>query len=417
MSNIQSKFQKYLQDVINEGKNHIEKNNWCLPGSDIPDVTKIEELLQPFLGSQEYPPPRALKTAVSLGPNMGAAYETLGNLEPSQAWYHLGRYIWRGGEQFESTPPGFPHYGSRMTVGMLQMDAAICADRAGQTSTAKQLFTWVVKNRSFSEKELREFEGTNQPKAVWEWKIQKAYAKLCLGDLQSANETAEEALLWIGKDRETKLDSATKMPLLIFPTILALIRYELDPTPNKCTEAVRLLDYGAVSTTIHVDRLEAFFYLFNLRAKYPDLIEFHEEDLPPSIRAIQAADACRDWATKVGIKLDNSVESLHILDKNLQKIYSNIPDEDQQKLVLFMLGSYFGEIARSELEGGEWNFSAETMLSWTVDWDLEEAEIQLWPFQRVHEFATSKIDDTLTDLWKQTKQAYLNFEIAASENE
>jgi hypothetical protein len=53
------------------------------------------------------------------------------------------------------------------------------------------------------------------------------------------------------------------------------------------------------------------------------------------------------------------------------------------------------------------------MLSWTVDWDLGDVELHLWPYQRVHEYATGQTDETLFDLWVQTEQAYTEFGLAA----
>ena len=72
---------------------------------------------------------------------------------------------------------------------------------------------------------------------------------------------------------------------------------------------------------------------------------------------------------------------------------------------------------RHALAGGKWNFTADAMLSWTVDWLLGEVELQLWPFQRVHEYATGKTDESLMDLWEETEQAYIEFGLAARLNE
>ncbi len=55
----------------------------------------------------------------------------------------------------------------------------------------------------------------------------------------------------------------------------------------------------------------------------------------------------------------------------------------------------------------------ETMLSWTVDWDLGNVELQLCPFQRVYEYVTAKISETLSTLWEQAKQADIEYGLAA----
>jgi len=134
-----------------------------------------------------------------------------------------------------------------------------------------------------------------------------------------------------------------------------------------------------------------------------------DNNLPPGSRAKQAAEACQIWISKIGLQLDGSVESLKLLDDQIRKIYKNFSDQEQEKLVLFMLGCYFGEVVSAELAGGKWNFSAETMLSWTLDWQLGDVELQLWPFQRVYEYAIAQNAETLTDLWEQTQQAYIHF--------
>jgi len=413
MKTLRSGFQDHVKRRITEGQQYLEENHYAIPGTDIPDVKKIEPLLHSYLGSQESPPPKHIKSAAALGPTLGTAYEILGQHEIATAWYQLGQYTWRGGKQFDSVYKEPADYGSRMTAGRLQLNSAICADRVGSIDRARFLFTWAVENRSFTEKELQGFEETKQPWLVWEWAIQRAYALICLGEIQLAYDTGNETLQWIKKDNRAKLGSATEMPLLIFPTILALINYELDPSPENRTEAIQLLDLDSVATRFHPDQFRGLFYLFNLRAKYPELAAPADEDLPPSVRAQQAAEACRRWTAKADLQLNNSVESLKILDKYLKKFYSEIKDKEQRKFVLFMLGSYFGEVVRAELAGGKWNFSAEVMLSWTIDWDIGEVELHLWPFQRVHEYATSKTNETLTDLWNETEQAYLDFGLAA----
>ena len=417
MKALRSGFHDHLKKRISWGQDLLIENQWAIAGTEIPDVRKIEPLLQGFLGSQETPPPQHIRSAASNGSDMGTAYEALGQLEIATAWYKLGQYVWRGKKQFDSVIEEPADFASRMTVGMLQMEAAICADRIESSDRARDLFEWAVENRSFTEQELQEFEETKQPWIVWKWTIQRAYALLCLREFQLAQQAAEQALIWIEKDRSAKLGSATEMPLLILPTVLALINYELDPSPENRTKAIRLLDCDAVASRIHVDQFQALFYLFNLRAKNPELVSPADEDLPPAARAQQAAEACRKWTAKAGLKLDNTVKSLEVLDKNLKKIYSEIKDKEQRKVVLFMLGSYFGEVVRAELAGGKWNFSADVMLAWTVDWDIGDVELHLWPFQRVHEYATAKTNETLTDLWEKTEKAYLDFGLAALHSE
>jgi hypothetical protein len=406
-------FNSELQKLIKRGISHLQENHLYDTEVEGPDVVTISKRIASYLGDQRKPLPPEIDTVISLAVSGGTANEAIGNISSALAWYRIGRYIWRGNEAAFNGDQRFPDFGYRMTAGMLQMEAAICADRLGDSTAAQQLFSWAVKNRSFHESELLEFDETKQYSAVWKWTIQKAYALLCLGEDRLAQKAAEEALNWIKKDRKAKLGSATEMPLLILPTILALIHYELDPSPENRAEAVRLLDLDAVSSRIHVDHFQALFYLFNLRAKYPELAAPDDAELPPAARAQQGAEACRRWISKAGIHLDDSLESLKVLDKHIKEIYRNIQDDEQRKMALFMLGSYYGEIVRHELAGGKWNFTVDALLSWTVDWVLGEVELQFWPFQRVHEYATGKTDESLIDLWEDTEQAYIEFGLAA----
>ena len=412
-----SSFQDELNSIIQKGISHLIKTDLFDPATHGPDVEKIIEEVTPFLGNQRNPPPQAIKTAIAMGTRTAPAYEALGQLKLAMSWYRIGLYCWRGLSDDQQNQNELPDYGWRMTGGKIQINSAICADRVGESEVAQQVFRTAVRYRSISDEELRGFDKTKQPYAVWEWAIERAYALLRLGEYELAHKAAEEALHWIGKDRRAKLGRASEMPLLILPTVLALIHYELNPSPENRAEAVRLLDLDAVSSRIHVDHLQALFYLFNLRAKYLELAAPDDAELPPAARAQQGAEACRRWTSKAGIHLDDSLESLKVMDKHLKEIYRNIQDDDQRKLALFMLGSYYGNIVRHELAGGKWNFAADAMLSWTVDWVLGEVELQLWPFQRVHEYATGKTDESLMDLWEETEQAYIEFGLAARLNE
>ncbi|MCK4977750.1 MAG: hypothetical protein KAS36_12525 [Anaerolineales bacterium] len=417
MNKFRSTFRVHLDEVIKEGQSHLVNHSWVDPETGGPDVEAIADIIQPFLGAQEKPPPWDADIAVSMGDRMGTAHEAIGDLPAAMGWCRIGRYVWRGDDQFESSHEGFPDYARRMTVGMLQMEAAICADRVGETGRAAQLFTWAVKNRSLTEEEVAEFDKTKQYYAVWEWTIQKAYALLCLGQWRDALEVAEDALLWIEKDSRARVGASHEMPLMILPVVLALAKYKENPNEENRLEANKMLDPQVVASRSHVDHLIGLFYIFNLRAKFPDLANPPEDELPPSARAKQGADACREWMKQADIQIDGSLESLKLLDQSLRDIYPTIEDDEKVKMVLFMWGSYFGEVVRNELAGGQWNFDAENMSSWTVDWDMGEIELHLWPFQRVKEYASGKTDQSTFELWQETEQAYLDLGLAAMDHE
>ena len=289
MSKLRSAFQSHLDQRIAEGIRFITEHQLALPGEIVPDVARIEPLLQNFLGSQETPPPQNIKAAASLGPSLGTSFEALGQLEIGLLWYQLGQYIWRGGRQFDSVDEQPADYASRSTAGRLQLEAAICADRVGSSDRAQDLYSWAVENRQFTEKEIRELDLSGRDDLLWKSAIERVYAHFCMGAYSSASEASEEALRLIDKDPRAKLGSTAEMPLLILPTLLTLIKYEQDQTPENRLAAIKLLDLDAVASRLHPDHFQALFYLFNLRAKYPELAAPIDSELTPAIRAQQGA--------------------------------------------------------------------------------------------------------------------------------
>jgi hypothetical protein len=110
-----------------------------------------------------------------------------------------------------------------------------------------------------------------------------------------------------------------------------------------------------------------------------------------------------------GITLDGTPESLKLLDEQIRSIFQAASDEQEKKTFLFFLGSYFGEVAREELAGGQWNFSEENMLAWTLDWDMGGIELHLWAFQHVYKYAIAQSGKPLFQLWQETEQAYIEY--------
>ena len=102
MKALRSGFHDHVKRRITEGQKHLEANQWLIEGTDIPDVKKIESLLQRYLGSQESHLPMHINSAALIGSTQGTAYEILSQHEIATAWYRLGQYIWRGGKQFDS---------------------------------------------------------------------------------------------------------------------------------------------------------------------------------------------------------------------------------------------------------------------------------------------------------------------------
>lgn len=405
-----SPFDDHLEKTLQEGESFLREHGWVDPGSGLPKTKLIEEVFQEYLGTQENPPPREYKMAASLGLNVGTAYEALGRVDHATAWYQLGQYIWRGQKQFESAetePVGFAH---RMTAGTLQIESAICADRIDESLRAKQLFTWAAANRVIAKQERDDFDKTGQRSVVWEWTIERAYALFCLQRWQDAIDAGGDALRWMAKDGLHEEKQPNEMPAMILPTVMALARYELDPSETHEQEAIRALDLQNVETLAHADHLSGLFFLFNLRAKYPEWIERYDTS---ATRAMQGAQACIQMMWKMGIKLDRSPESLKQLERTLRGMFENAGGDEQRKQIIFLCGCYFGEIVRDELAGGLWNLSSDTMLSWTLDWAIGEFELHLWPFQRVKEYAARETNESLHELWKETEKAYVSLGLEA----
>jgi hypothetical protein len=219
-----SRFQDHLDKVISEGESFIRVNGLDDPETGLPQVDHIEDVLRGYLGVQERLPPREYKMAVSFGPNVGTAYEALGEVEHAIAWYRLGQYVWRGARQFKSADTDPTDFARRMTAGMYPMEAAICADRIGESHRTRDLFSWAAANRTITEQERIEFANNGQYSVVWEWILEKGYALLCLDRWSDALDACEDAIQWLTKDGLDRAKQSEQMPLMILPLIIALAK-------------------------------------------------------------------------------------------------------------------------------------------------------------------------------------------------
>jgi hypothetical protein len=124
------------------------------------------------------------------------------------------------------------------------------------------------------------------------------------------------------------------------------------------------------------------------------------------------------------ITLDGSVESVKLLDqkaKQLRRVYKAAPEAEEiegpaalvsKKGLIFMLGSYFGEVVRKELAGGQWKPEEKNLLTSTLDWDIGEVELHLWPSNHAYEYLSRKTKKTFYELWQETEKAYLDYGLA-----
>ncbi len=105
---------------------------------------------------------------------------------------------------------------------------------------------------------------------------------------------------------------------------------------------------------------------------------------------------------------------MRLLDEHTREIYRAARNDEGRKRFLFLWGSYFGEVVRRELAGGKWKFSTENLRESTVDWDIGQVELHLWPFNHAFEFVTGQKKETFYQLWRKTEKSYIKLGLAAA---
>jgi hypothetical protein len=90
---------------------------------------------------------------------------------------------------------------------------------------------------------------------------------------QEALAEAEGAQRWIDKDSRPWGDHAWRDYFWLLPMLRRLIDYKLDPTEKNKEAARKGLNPTILKSQDHGRTLFLLFYLFNLRAKYPELID------------------------------------------------------------------------------------------------------------------------------------------------
>jgi hypothetical protein len=127
----------------------------------------------------------------------------------------------------------------------------------------------------------------------------------------------------------------------------------------------------------------------------------------------EAANACRSAMMEGGLKLDGTPESLKLLDRSMREMYRGIGGKERQKGLFLMWGSYFGEVVRDELAGGQWRIAQKNLLQSTLTWQLGEVELHLWPFKVVHEYITGQNNKSLYETWSEIEEQYIDHGLAA----
>jgi tetratricopeptide (TPR) repeat protein len=340
---------------------------------------------------------------------MAAAYEAMGDLRCAMEFYRLGTYSW------PFPWPVYPHrlgdnnISLRDDLVLSQLPAAVSCDRIGMTDRARQLYEWAAEHSRLTDEELA-FHGVDQ--VVWERLPWRAYALACLERWEEARVVAEQADEVARKDRRAQTSESYQSPLKILPVVLALTRFKTEPSEGNRSQAVRMLHPQAIASRAHESHLHALFYLYNLRARHPDLAAPQRGDALSPEGARQTADLCQKWLARQGFILDRTPESLKVLDPLMRPSYEAAPDEEARNGMVALWGSYLGEILREELAGGQWDFEPESPGPALV-WDMGVGELRILPYKHVLQILTGKTSQSLYELWQETEQSYVEMGLAA----
>lgn len=280
-SKLRLAFTTYLAEEIDRNAGLLSRQGWVDPNTGGPDVERI----LPLLGKQEQRLPHEVDMVLAKSHWVGAAYEAMDDLKIALAWYRLGQYGWRGGMHFTKAVKDRVDFGQREAAARNQLLAAICADRVGQTARARDLYLWAAENRTLTPGEMEELTKTRQYTVLWEWGSARAYALACLERWAEAMAVGVEAESWLERDRRAQTGESCWAPLRILPVVMALARYQVSPS-EYARQAVReMIHPQAVATRSHSDHLMALFFLFNLRARHPNLANPPSEERPSAEHA------------------------------------------------------------------------------------------------------------------------------------
>lgn len=431
MSKLRAAFREYLEETYQHYYvQFLKEQEWLNPETDGPWIEKIVTLLQPYLGQETQIREENLELVLLYSTRAGITAELLGHLSAAMDWYRMGQYQYYYSKPFRTIGyhkvngvlipveiryiDGLPEPIHRETCAGSQLESAICATRVGNYDRARQLYEWAAQNYGFSEREIRILEGGEDKTDIVLWTnlSYRAYALLCLGRWAEALSTAEQGEAYFRRDRHWK--DKTYLPIVLYPIVQAVARYKLTPSLENRHKAIEMLSPQAAASRNHVGHLWALFYLYNLRALHPDLAQPQPDELPLEERARQGAELCVKWMAEGGLMLDGTPESLKLLDETMRVVFQSLDSEEKRKQALFAWGSYFGEVVRKELAGGQWRAHGKTMTEIAVDWELGEAELHLWAYRHVKAYVTGKTEKDLYALWKETERAYIDLGLAAN---
>jgi hypothetical protein len=264
-----SAFDRYVREAVGRILAALTDYGLIDPASRELDEAAARRLLS-------LPPGRDGREAgylVDAAPLLAALFEYLG--EPGQAGvcYRLGMNQWPHPWPVHPNNREDDDLSLRTALSQAQLQAAVCADRAGDRQRAAVLYEWAAGHLALEPEELDEFARTKQPEPVWESFSYRAYALACLGRWDEALAAAGEAARWADLDRRASAGAAQHPPLNLVPVVQALARYATEPTEARRIEAARMLRPEALARREHSAHAWALFYLYNLRLRRPELLQ------------------------------------------------------------------------------------------------------------------------------------------------
>lgn len=343
---------------------------------------------------------------------LATVYETLGYHEKALALCRLGVYEWP--HPWPRYPEDQDDFKGRMNCQSPQLKAGICADRIGTKERARELYTWAAANYTLTPDDIDRHSSSGEYQVIWERYPYRAYALACLERWEEALEVARETQNLVDQDRRAQTSEAHRVEFRLLRVVTELASYKMNPGNENRRKAQEMLHPQAVTSFDHGEHRDGLFYLYNLRARHPELANPPEAETPQAERALQGAQACKQIMAGFGISLDDTVDSLKVLDSLIRDLYLIAQNsEDKKKQLLFMWGSYFGEVVSSELAGGQWRISQENLLDSTVTWEIGGAELHLWAFKVVFGYITGQWDKSLHQTWLEAEEEYVEYTMAA----
>lgn len=410
---LRSKFSEFTKKQVAHGEGVLQRHGWLDEPSRGPRldilIAKIEQLGPSSANHAD----EAVLDVLAVSEQAATANEAAGNIAVALSWYTLGQFRWRGGYRYpgDSLDNDVP-LTVRDDSARLQLPAAVCSERVGDLERARKLYTWALENRKLSNDEIGYYLSSKQESVVWQRLPYWAYALAALDRCEEALQTCEKCSDVVAQDPDAHIDDSGEPPLKILTLVEAVCRYRLSPSIETRSLAIHSLHPQFAASLSHVGHLDTLFYLYNIRARHPDLANPDPDELPPAERARQGYEACTSWMAHGGLQLDGSVESLKLLDQHLVDVWEAM-DLSQHKMVLFLIGSYVGEVIREELAGGQWNFSEENMLAWTLDWEMGEAEMHLHPYLHVRQLVDGETKMPFFQLWQEAEATYIELGLSA----